>query len=338
METLDTLEAPHNDDIVDCSPAGPCHGRRRAHAASPTPHRHLWRHTAAVCVVVVLVVGTLVWADTRRDAARARAAAARTTVAVQVVHADADAQAARASVVATSTGAAQHGDITTQAVTALAGAHEAAGSSPHAGDAVAPMSSAAGAVAGALTTRYSPVSLRSLVDRLSLAQDAVVEAEAQWQADENARVAAQAAVQERARQAGARAAPAPEPPQPVPSALVAAAPTMAVCAEAVGSPAVSSTALGQAVNAWRANQDLPALTAVTSGTLSGHAMAMVASGTVWHSGADNIVGCAASAAALVDAWAASEPHRALLASTEVSVIRVGAATDGRSFYGAVRFG
>ncbi|MCL2422776.1 MAG: hypothetical protein FWD11_02605, partial [Micrococcales bacterium] len=68
METLDTLETPHADDIADCSPAGPCHGRRRASTASPPPHRHLWRSTGTVALVAALVIGAAVWADIRRDA------------------------------------------------------------------------------------------------------------------------------------------------------------------------------------------------------------------------------------------------------------------------------
>ncbi|MCL2850404.1 MAG: hypothetical protein FWE61_10225 [Micrococcales bacterium] len=324
------------------------HGRHAAPRAVSTPDpddrratgrggRAVLTRVVAVVVVLGVVGAAVLWADHRRTA-RAQAAWVRTAAALEAEHSDVDVAAAAVAVVAARTRAAQHDDITTQATTALSAARHTAGNAPHAGDVMAPMAAAAGSVAGALTSRYSPVLLRGLVERLALAHDEVVDAEQQWQTAEDARTAAARAAAERARKSGARAAPAPPAPAPVLAAPAGASPQRASCGTSTGSPAVSSAELAHAINTWRATQGLPALATPPFDPLAEHAMAMAAAGAIWHSGADNMVGCASSATALVEAWAASPAHRAFLATTASDPVRVGAASDGAYVYGAFRLG
>ncbi|WP_159810058.1 CAP domain-containing protein [Cellulomonas citrea] len=103
-----------------------------------------------------------------------------------------------------------------------------------------------------------------------------------------------------------------------------------------GSPA-SASAVGAAINSYRASIGLPALSVSTSGTLSSHSLDMAASGGIWHSGFDNIVGCAPSATSLVGAWSRSPSHQAQMARTDVSSMSVGAATADGFLFSAVKF-
>jgi hypothetical protein len=192
---------------------------------------------------------------------------------------------------------------------------------------------------------------------------AATDAEAAWQVADQARIAAeqQAAAQAAASAAAAQAAEAaaaarpvvrtPVATKPVTSSSTAPAPTGGrvqpiptgglVCPGApVGAATAESSysAIGAAINAWRAGQGLPALAIARSGSLVGHAEDMAASGGIWHSGFDNIVGCTSgSVTSLINAWANSAPHRAQMVRTDVSTMLIGGATSGGWLYGAVKF-
>jgi hypothetical protein len=189
---------------------------------------------------------------------------------------------------------------------------------------------------------------------------AATDAEAAWQVADQARIAAeqQAAAQAAANAAAAQAAAAARPvvrtpvaTKPVTSTATSPAPTGGrvqpipvgglVCPGApVGAPTgeASYSAIGAAINAWRAGQGLPALAIARSGALVGHAEDMAASGGIWHSGFDNIVGCTSgSVTSLINAWANSAPHRAQMVRTDVHTMLIGGATSGGWLYGAVKF-
>jgi uncharacterized protein YkwD len=188
---------------------------------------------------------------------------------------------------------------------------------------------------------------------------AVTDSEAAWQAADQARIAAeqQAAAQAAANAAAAKAAASqpvvrkPVATKPATSSGTAPAPSGGtvqpipagglVCSGApVGAGVAESSysAIGAAINAWRAGQGLPALAITRSSTLVAHAEDMAASGGIWHSGYDNIVGCTSgSVATLIDAWANSAPHRAQMLRTDVTRMLIGGASSGGWLYGAVKF-
>ncbi len=193
------------------------------------------------------------------------------------------------------------------------------------------------------------------------AAKAASDAEAAWQVADQARVAA--AQQAAAAAAAAQAAPArpavtrPTAPRPATtiqrttSSSTAPAPTGGrvqaipagglVCPGApvgAGVSELSFSAIGAAINAWRQGQGLRPLGIGRSSVLVAHAEDMAASGGIWHSGYDNIVGCTTgSVSTLVQAWANSAPHRAQMMRTDVSTMNIGGATSGGWLYGAVKF-
>ena len=96
--------------------------------------------------------------------------------------------------------------------------------------------------------------------------------------------------------------------------------------------------MGAAINAYRQANGLPALAVLRSGSLVAHAEDMAASGGIWHTGYENIVGCTSGGLqSLIDAWSRSAPHNAQMLRTDVSRMYVGGATGGGWLYGAVKF-
>jgi uncharacterized protein YkwD len=195
---------------------------------------------------------------------------------------------------------------------------------------------------------------------------AAQDAEAAWPAAEAARIAAEqqaaaqaAAQQAAAQQAAAQQAAARAAAQPVHRATTTRTTTTSTQAPAgggtvqsipagglvcpgapVGAAASESSvaAIGAAINAFRQANGLPALAVVRSGTLVAHAEDMAASGGIWHSGFENIVGCTSGGVpSLVQAWANSAPHAAQMLRTGVTTMQVGGATAGGYLYGAVKF-
>ncbi len=114
-----------------------------------------------------------------------------------------------------------------------------------------------------------------------------------------------------------------------------------VCKGTGGSPASESSyaSLGAAINAYRASIGLPQLKVVRSAGLVGHAKTMGVTGGIWHSGADNIVGCVSngSNASLVKAWSKSASHDKQMRRTDVSRMEVGGALENGWLFGAVLF-
>ena len=191
---------------------------------------------------------------------------------------------------------------------------------------------------------------------------AAQDAEAAWQVAEQARIAAEqkaaadAAAAKAAADAAAKAAAKPKTIRKTTTSSGSQTSTGAssaggavqaipagglVCPGApvgAGASESSADAIGAAINAYRQANGLPALSVVRSGTLVAHAEDMAASGGIWHSGQDNIVGCTSgSVQSLISAWSRSAPHNAQMLRTDVSTMKVGGATGGGWLYGAVKF-
>ncbi len=246
---------------------------------------------------------------------------------------------------------------------ALSGAHEATtaaagagaqtlAATPHAGDAPrATLQSVVDAAAGlAADPTASLTELTAAAGAVTMPAKTATDAEAAWQAAEQARVAAEQAAAQAAAEAAARKAAAAKAParqrSTAPSGGTATGPMAIpagglVCKGApVGAGAGESSvgAIGEAINAYRLANGLPALGVQRSGQLVSHAQTMATSGGIWHSGYDNIVGCTSgSVQSLVNAWANSAPHNKQMLRTDVSVMKVGGASSGGWLYGAVKF-
>lgn len=190
---------------------------------------------------------------------------------------------------------------------------------------------------------------------------AAQDAEAAWQVAEQARIAAEqkaAAEAAAAADAAAKAAAKPKTPKKTTTKSATSSGTSGaaspsggavrsipagglVCQGApvgAGASESSVSAIGAAINAYRQSNGLPALAVVRSGTLVAHAEDMAASGGIWHSGQDNIVGCTSgSVQSLLNAWAHSAAHNAQMLRTDVTTMKVGGASSGGWLYGAVKF-
>lgn len=237
--------------------------------------------------------------------------------------------------------------------------------SPQAGDGPrGQLQTAAGAVSAAIAgPNVSITALRAVSGGVAGPEKAVVDAQAAWVAAEQARIAAeQAAAAEAARLAAARAAAAKKSTVVKPRAARAPSTTTTTQSTGGAAPAApaptgvpaggkvcqgsggaageaSASAIGEAINAYRASAGLGTLSVSRSGSLTSHALNMAAAGGIWHSGGDNIVGCVSngSASSLVSAWSKSSGHNSQMLRTDVSSMSVGAATSAGWLFGAVRF-
>jgi len=99
------------------------------------------------------------------------------------------------------------------------------------------------------------------------------------------------------------------------------------------------TAIGKAINAYRAKHGLKKLSISRSSTLVKHAKTMATTGGIWHSGHENIVACVSndSATTMVSAWSKSAPHKAQMLRKDVTHMSVGGAANGSWLFGAVLF-
>jgi uncharacterized protein YkwD len=115
--------------------------------------------------------------------------------------------------------------------------------------------------------------------------------------------------------------------------------TAPTCIDDLSLRSIQALCGGEAINAYRAQNGLPAMSISRSGGLVAHAAAMAEKGSIWHSGSDKIVGYVmpSSASALVKAWAASPPHNAWMLRTDKSAMQVGAVELNNKLYGAVNF-
>lgn len=97
--------------------------------------------------------------------------------------------------------------------------------------------------------------------------------------------------------------------------------------------------LGAALNQRRAAAGLNTLSVQSSSSLTNHAAAMAAAGSIWHSGRDHIVGWVdpASADYMIQAYMDSPSHRAWILKSGVSTVSIGAVTINGVLYTAMVF-
>jgi len=321
--------------------------------------------TALAALLVAGTAGGLVVQQAEQRAEGAAQARARVDAALPAVAADAVMRQAADGRTGRAAAAAQHRRAQDAAQQSVEHAAATLAATPHAGDeARGALQGAADALTAALEGTPSPARLRALQEAVAGPEQAALDAQAQWQATEDARLAAErAAAEEAARQAaqrdaGRRSSPAYAPsragtstsPTPSGGGASAAAPPAApvrvpaggkVCQGSGGSGAVESGvgAIGAAINAYRATHGLPELAVSRSGSLVTHARNMADAGGIWHSGGDNIVACVSngSASSMVSAWAASPAHNTQMLRTDVSSMGVGGASLGGWLFGAVVF-
>lgn len=199
------------------------------------------------------------------------------------------------------------------------------------------------AVGAALGQGTSAHELRAVRAAVAAPQQAVVEAQAQWQAAEDARIAAERAAAEAAAAQAAAAKQRTRAPAATTTRTRATTTAPAESGEAAapvaGIEAYSAQAIGNAINAHRANNGLGALSISGSSTLQNHAVAMASEWRIWHSGKDSIVGWVqpVSASAMIDAYANSPAHNEWMLKGDVSRMSIGAVTRDGRLYTAVLF-
>ena len=335
-------------------------------ARSVAVRRSVWVGIAAATALAVAAGGAAYSSDQRALAAADAALDAQMRVDHATLAADRDAVVEQAAeqVVVPAAYAASRAAAAAAAQSAVDHANATLAAVPNAGDGPrAALSASSGAVSTALTAPgVSLVSLRSIVAGVAAPEKAAVDAQAAWQAAENARIAAeQAAAAQAAAEAAAAAAARAKAPATTRSSTRAAAPRAAaqapaapaapaatgvpagglVCKGSGGSGAGESSvsAIGSAINAYRASLGLSQLGVSRSGSLVAHAITMANAGGIWHSGGDNIVACVSngSASSMVTAWSHSPSHDAQMRRTDVSSMAVGGASLNGYLFGAVKF-
>ncbi|KQR12083.1 hypothetical protein [Cellulomonas sp. Leaf334] len=323
--------------------------------------RAVWVGLAAGVVLAVAAGGSVYAAEQRAQQAETEALAAGSRVDEHVLAAARDAVAERSTdvVVAQAAYTGSRAAATSTAQAAVDHANATLAAVPNAGEAPrAALAGASGAVGAALTAPdVSMRSLRSLVAGVAAPEKAAVDAQAAWQAAENARIAAEQAAAAAAAQAAAARSTAKAPARstatrsttqkstsgsaPVASSGATIPSGGKVCSGSGGSGAGESSvsAIGSAINSYRASLGLSQLLVSRSGSLVSHSITMANAGGIWHSGGDNIVACVSngSASSMVSAWSRSAGHDAQMRRTDVSSMSVGGASLGGWLFGAVKF-
>lgn len=323
--------------------------------------RSVWIGLAACLALAVAAGGGVYAAEQRALEAEAAALEAGLRVDQHVVAAARDAAAQRSTDVVVPQAAylASRAAAATTAQAAVDHANATLAAVPNAGEAPrAALAGASGAVGAALVAPdVSLRSLRTLVAGVAAPEQAAIDAQAAWQAAENARIAAEQAAAAAAAQAAAAARSATKSPtrstaarSTAPRATSGSAPAASsggipsgglVCQGSGGSGAGESSvsAIGAAINSYRASLGLSELGVSRSGSLVSHAINMANTGGIWHSGGDNIVACVSngSASSMVSAWSRSSGHDAQMRRTDVSSMSVGGAGLNGWLFGAVRF-
>lgn len=314
--------------------------RSAAHPGRPT--------TVVVSLSVVVIIaaiagGTVVRLQQEARAAELARVQERVAQVVSEQRADVDFFQQSRAIVARAGTAATQGAQGAAALAAHAQAQAVLDANAQAGDApraaLQEAMDTTAAVAAALGQGTSPADLRGAVGALAAPQQAVVEAQAQWQAAEDARIAAeqaaaaQAAAERKARAATSKAAPRGSRAAAAPATSSGAAEAPAA-AQVAGIEAYGIQSIGDALNAHRANNGLPALSISGSSTLSAHATAMASEWRIWHGGNDSIVGWVqpVSSSAMINAYANSASHNAWMLKSDISRMSIGAVVrDGRLF-------
>ncbi|GEL98297.1 CAP domain-containing protein [Cellulomonas terrae] len=322
--------------------------------------RAVWVGLAAGLVLAVAAGGSVYAAEQRAQRAETEALAAGQRVDEHVLAAARDAVAERSAdvVVAQAAYQSSRAAATSAAQATVDHANATLAAVPNAGEAPrAALAGASGAVGAALTAPdVSLRSLRTLVAGVAAPEKAAVDAQAAWQAAENARIAAEQAAAAAAAQAAAARSVAKAPArstaprsttQKSTAGTAPVAPSGAsipsggkVCTSSGSGAGESSvSAIGSAINAYRASLGLSQLSVSRSGSLVSHSITMANAGGIWHSGGDNIVACVSngSASSMVSAWSRSAGHDAQMRRTDVSSMSVGGASLNGWLYGAVRF-
>jgi hypothetical protein len=333
-------------------------------APAPAPPRRKVPIAVAGAVAFALVAtGTATWGIEReRTQLAEKAQQAHTRVDAVVTAQGADAAVTRtvgqhASVVVYDAGRAQ-----LQAAAQAAVAHAAATltATPNAGD--APRAALQGASDALTTAAADPhasfTALRVAIAGLAAPEQGAVQAQAAWQAAEDARIAAeQAAAAQAAADAAARAAKTAKPrsttskPRTTTSGGSSSSGSAAADPEPAGGAGTvySAGSIGAALNSFRASQGLSALSIVSSGARVAHAQQMAASNSIYHSGVTpEIVGRVSgpSSSAMINAYANSAGHRAIMVGN-YSTAYIGAVTApcsmggvsyGECLYTAITFG
>lgn len=222
------------------------------------------------------------------------------------------------------------------------------------------------AASGALDAdAVSLTTLRSATGAIAAPEKAVVDAQAAWQAAEEARLAAEAAARaaaaEQARLAAAARAPrgggtgttvrrsgGGAPAAGAPAAAGGGAPAApAVAGLPLAGGEASAGDVGAALNAHRAANGLGALSIVRAGSRVEHAMQMAASDSIWHSGTragsprarPEIVGRVSpgNASRMINAYANSPGHNQQMLGS-YSTAYIGAVSHNGWLYTSITFG
>jgi len=327
-------------------------------APAPVRRRKVPIAVAGAVAFALVATGSATWGiqrDRAQVAEEARQAHARVDEVVAAQGADATAEqtvAQHASVVVYDAGRAQ---LQSAAQAALAHAAGTLAATPNAGD--APRAALQGASDSLTTSVADPhvslAALRNATGAVAGPDLAAVQAQAAWQAAEDARVAAeQAAAAQAAAAAAAKAKPRATTSRPRTttsgggSGAVAEAP---VESSGGAGTVYSAGSIGAALNSFRESQGLGALAIVSSGARVSHAQAMAGSNSIYHSGATpEIVGRVSgpSSSAMINAYANSPSHRAIMVGG-YSTAYIGAVTApcsmggvsyGECLYTAITFG
>ncbi|MCC2315629.1 hypothetical protein [Cellulomonas xiejunii] len=332
-------------------------------AESPAPARaRAPQVVALLTAAAVLISAGGVWAvqqergeraDARR-AAQARVDGAYLALAPELATGRVDGLVAGTAVVT-----ALRADASATGRAAVGRAAATLAASAQAGD--APRGALQAAIDGATGALDAPAvsltSLRTANAALAGPEKAVVDAQAAWQAAEDARIAAEAAAAQAAAQAAAArdAARGSSKSGTTRRATSAGTATRAGTrtggsAGAVAAPAAaglptagseaSSGDVGAALNAHRAANGLGGLSIVRSGARVEHAMQMAASNSIWHSGTGaEIVGRVSpgNATRMIAAYAASVDHNKLMLRG-YSTAYIGAVSYDGWLYTSITFG
>jgi uncharacterized protein YkwD len=310
--------------------------------APPAPASALRRKVpvavAGAVAFALVATGTATW-GIQRDRAEAAEKAEQAHTRVDAVVAAQGADAAAAQTVGEHASAAVYDagrtQVQTAAQAALAHAAATLAGTPQAGD--GPRAALQGAsdalTRAAADPHVSFLALRTATAGIAAPDQAAVQAQAAWQAAEDARIAAeQAAAAQAAADAAARAAAKPAQQRATTSKPRASSGGTAAAPveESSGGAGTgySAGSIGAALNSFRASQGLSALAIVSSGARVSHAQAMAASNSIYHSGATpEIVGrvSSPSSSAMINAYANSAGHRAIMVG-DYSTAYIGAVT------------